>query len=723
MSIQVNKYSNIYTNPLIIQEAHKKRQRAGNLNVQVSQNVGFIPLLNLVKVIHPSFGNTKPQEKLSIENRVVSVTGHDYYGEGLFTKDGYIDFKKVGWEFLNKDRLDWKKASNDEVMAFRHAAALAETYVNPWVKKFNYFNVVMPLSTYHTLNSEEAKQRYHNALKLVTGGDYNERALQKVYSSKESFLDKEIFDREGKLTQDFTVLDTETTGINIDHENNPKFNRNKPPANVIQLGAVKVNKNGSITDEYNQLIKPRVPIEPGAEKVHGISAEKVKNSPSMKKLLQDGLLERLSDGPIVAYNANFDVSLMNYEIREANKGSKKHVEEIDYSRVIDPFILVQRIHPYVGVSKKLTEQHKWFFGEDVEGAHDAVADVKATVNILKYCLNYLNEHYKPDKELKKEHPHLTYRDVLKFQFGEDIPGLDFKLHKEYGFDENKKFEKSYMLFPQLVTGFPGEYYFDTDPASKDPRDNKISNILLEEIGWDNYETLIRGAAGEKDDEETGDIKKYGTINYKHKNLNKFLNWLNFQPITEKDPQEVKQAFKSNTEAIKGISIAVPENIKGQLADNKNDKQLTLKVVNELKKFIKDPNVVEKIYIERDNELPEDWYEKFEENPILIDDKQKMWAILKGYEHLKDAHNIHKFHIVFSEDKNIKDVVKNPGKVEEIILKTPDNIKDIIVDTIKNTIENDYVTIWMKNVKAEDVQKGNDLPDIDIVKKVMAESNA
>lgn len=57
----------------------------------------------------------------------------------------------------------------------------------------------------------------------------------------------------------------------------------------------------------------------------------------------------------------------------------------------------------------------------MENAHDAFADVKGTVDVLKYTLYYLSEHRKD-----KSKP-LTLREVLLFQNGCNVANIDIPL--------------------------------------------------------------------------------------------------------------------------------------------------------------------------------------------------------------------------------------------------------------------------------------------------------
>jgi len=65
---------------------------------------------------------------------------------------------------------------------------------------------------------------------------------------------------------DFTAVDLETTG------------RDTRSAEIVDIAAVRV-RHGAIAGEFHELVRPRVPIEPGAQRTHGISADDVATAP------------------------------------------------------------------------------------------------------------------------------------------------------------------------------------------------------------------------------------------------------------------------------------------------------------------------------------------------------------------------------------------------------------------------------------------------------------
>ncbi|MEO8562257.1 MAG: UvrD-helicase domain-containing protein [bacterium] len=72
--------------------------------------------------------------------------------------------------------------------------------------------------------------------------------------------------RSASAFQDFTVLDIETTGRDVDR------------AEVVEIAVVRV-RDRVIVEEYSTLVRPNGRIEPGAARTHGISDAEVASSP------------------------------------------------------------------------------------------------------------------------------------------------------------------------------------------------------------------------------------------------------------------------------------------------------------------------------------------------------------------------------------------------------------------------------------------------------------
>ncbi len=95
-----------------------------------------------------------------------------------------------------------------------------------------------------------------------------------------------------KSRGNFVTLDFETTGLSyVDDQ-------------IIEIGAVKV-ENGEITDKYQQLVNPEMPIKAQASSVNHIRDSMLVGQPFIFEVLPD-LLHFIGNSIVVAHNAPFD---------------------------------------------------------------------------------------------------------------------------------------------------------------------------------------------------------------------------------------------------------------------------------------------------------------------------------------------------------------------------------------------------------------------------------
>lgn len=502
-------------------------------NYQYEKNDCFVSptLKNYIAYTNISFG-----KRLFIEDLVKKTHGKNCQGAGLFVKkdDGstsdYVDWDKVGWKYLKAEPIDWKTATKDDIQVFWHSLALAEAKDTTWVKRFNPQNVEYPLAVFRHIVSNDAKREFSKNIE-----EMNE--IQKKSVKVKNLLDTPIVNENGTLNFAFTVFDTETTGINLPVENSefesliksPKDLYNEKiveePSEIIQIGALKFDNQGKLIPEsaISQLLKPDRPIPQGAIDVHGITNEQVADKPKINSILKKFETNYLGKDIIVAYNSKFDIKLLNHSINKYNEFDSKKLDSRKQSLVIDPMTLIMRIHPYLGAKKKLGEQYKYLFGQDLEGAHDAFADVRATADVLKYCLYYLG------KKSKEQGKTLRIRDVLLFQneYCTDRMGVKLDI---CGVNAEKSFAESYGNEAEIVNI---DNYMDGYKLTAEKLED-----LKNQIGDKNYQLLkkedfigkkitnFKDGYGQMPKETLNDLKhKY------HKNVNmRYLMKENFKKV-------------------------------------------------------------------------------------------------------------------------------------------------------------------------------------------------
>lgn len=407
----------------------------------------------------------------NIDDYAETIKGKQFQGTGLFD-EGFIDWSKVGWENLSQEPLNWETAKDDDFFTFFHALALAETKDSVWVRRYNETNVPEPLATYHTLVSTDAKADLKDKLELLNLIDAGK--VDK-YGTPD-YLNKPLINPETKkFNLEFTVFDTETTG----NRTNPKKG---PVDKIIQIGAVKVGSDGEVkvNTAVSQFVNPEMPIHPKAVEVHHITDEMVADKPVAESVIKPFCEKYLQDQLIVAYNGKFDMPMLNRAVESYNTQSAHPVTDKPRALNMDPFIILQRIHPFIGASKKLGEQYKFIFGRTMEGAHDALDDVKGTVDVLKYCCYYLQKHC--------DRP-LTVKDVLTFQHGGKVEGLDIKLNHR-GYDASKDFRSSYRKDALPVTNFSDGWRITEPNGGRSKNDRPVISELKPFIGEENAEKLF-----------------------------------------------------------------------------------------------------------------------------------------------------------------------------------------------------------------------------------------
>lgn len=458
------------------------------------------------------------------DNVIKKVHNKEYQGQGLYNGN-YIDFAKVGTDFLSKEPVDLTKATDNEVYAYWHANALREAYECTWVRRFNKYNMVKPLALFHNLEAQDVSKLYSENLDIL------------LNKSRGLSLDIPITNKKGELSLDCVVFDTETTGVNINKGSPQDWDK------IIQIGAIQV-KNGKINQKsaYSQLINPERHIPEGATQVHGITDEMVKDKPTMEKVLTKFLDNYMNkeNGIIVAYNSKFDMTLLNNAIREHNVYSHKDLKQKQMYKVLDPFLIMQRIHPYLGARKRLSEQYQFLFCKNMDNAHDAFSDVKGTVDLLKYTLYYLSENRK-----NKSIP-LTLREVLIFQNGGKVENIDIPYDSERA-NANVNYKKSYIYTPVNVDNYFKGYKL-TKKALKEiapiiGEDNvkrlTAEAIVNQEITLDDngYKHPNNPAETKRIPNERGFVNAFYVL---RKNAKMVIGFAKLEPYGDKTKEEIEE---------------------------------------------------------------------------------------------------------------------------------------------------------------------------------------
>ena len=152
------------------------------------------------------------------------------------------------------------------------------------------------------------------------------------------------------------VLDFETTGL-------------QPGYRPVEIAWLEFDSLYKVSQSVTSLIDPQMPIEPGAQKVHGISSEMLVGKPTLEEFLHGEHADKFANEHVlvVAHNAAFDLPMFEPFCKKATS--------------LCTMRLAQALYP-------TAENHRLstlasMFAVEVEPTHRAMADVGACFELLR----------------------------------------------------------------------------------------------------------------------------------------------------------------------------------------------------------------------------------------------------------------------------------------------------------------------------------------------------
>lgn len=161
------------------------------------------------------------------------------------------------------------------------------------------------------------------------------------------------------LTNPLAFFDIEATGLTISKDR------------IVEIAVIKINPDGS-KEEFSSLVNPEIEIPKEVTEIHGITNEKVKDSPTFAQLA-DELVAFIKDADLAGYNSNkFDIPLLAEElIRVGN----------DFDLSSKKFVDVQNIFHKME-QRTLAAAYQFYCKKEIVNAHSALADTQATFEVL-----------------------------------------------------------------------------------------------------------------------------------------------------------------------------------------------------------------------------------------------------------------------------------------------------------------------------------------------------
>lgn len=162
------------------------------------------------------------------------------------------------------------------------------------------------------------------------------------------------------ISKSLVIMDLETTGTWIEKDK------------IIEIALIKLSPEGE-KEIYHTKVNPQMPIPLVVQELTGISNEDVKDQLPFKSIAKD-VAAFIGDADIGGFNVDkFDIPLLMREFNEAG------LSFVLLGRTIYD---AQKVY-HLNEKRDLTAAYSLYCGKTLEGAHSALADTAATLEVLE----------------------------------------------------------------------------------------------------------------------------------------------------------------------------------------------------------------------------------------------------------------------------------------------------------------------------------------------------
>ncbi len=161
------------------------------------------------------------------------------------------------------------------------------------------------------------------------------------------------------LKRPIVFFDLETTGTNVIRDR------------IVEISIIKIHPDGR-EEIFTQRVNPEMPIPAESTAIHGITDEDVVGAPKFKELART-IAKMLEGTDIGGFNSiKFDIPLLAEEFDRTDVSVDLHRYK---------FIDVQNIFHKME-KRTLSAAYQFYCGKNLENAHTAEADTRATYEVL-----------------------------------------------------------------------------------------------------------------------------------------------------------------------------------------------------------------------------------------------------------------------------------------------------------------------------------------------------
>lgn len=260
----------------------------------------------------------------------------------------------------------------------------------------------------------------------------------------------------------YVFIDVETTGLNPVKDA------------IVQVSALRFFGKKAI-DGLNSYVNPLRPIPRNSIKIHGITDEKVKDSPSIDEI-KEPFMKLIEGATLVGYNATFDLNFLDH----AFHGALDCVEYIDVMQIAKTFLTLPDYR------LETVADYAEFHPEG--GYHDSLTDCTATAAIFfRFSMDALTlaktmyfskiaeePDVYPNTEIKDEGEAIPYMDAIRCICKDEK--ISISLHS---IPTEKGFDIAHDLYIWFRVKLSGKLNYLLVPISRPEAENLLNGTNLE----------------------------------------------------------------------------------------------------------------------------------------------------------------------------------------------------------------------------------------------------